>query len=610
MNSKNLNRIGFISSNALRQILVSVFAMVIPFLVIHYASKEIWGEFVSFLLYSLVVSQIINWGNKEYLLRTFSVTPSKIKENFSTVFVTRLPLVFLFSVIGFFCFSLDLAIYTFLWILGRFLIHSYEVLVIFEKKFKMAVLIEMGSFLIFGLAFYLFKSVLALKLLLILYSLYQFLKGICYLLLFKKSLKFKNISFDYNYYKVSFWFFLLSILGFLASKIDVYVVERFGNKIITSDYQVVNGLLVFIMTISPFIYLPFTKNIYRSTDIIMQKVKKTVGFLGLIIVPTSLVFVYFILKFYLQLEFKYWFYAIAFLYVYPSFIYGIEIINLFKQNKEKKVVLFLLLGVISNILLNYFFIISNYGIQGVLLGSAIAQLITLFLFESSNTFLNDLRFMQHKRFYSKLITNGDLCFDIGANIGTKSKLYLALGARVIAFEPQSSCIPSLSKIKESNNNFDFYAIAIGDINKKEELHLANHIEVATLSNEFITFYSNDKIFWNEKEIVTVNTINTVIEKYGIPNYCKIDTEGYELNILSSLSHKIPIIEFEFTEGFFDNTLKIIDLLDTNSAVFNYIINENLKFKLENWVSATEFKKIILSLPKNRLHGNIFVKTDV
>jgi FkbM family methyltransferase len=214
-----------------------------------------------------------------------------------------------------------------------------------------------------------------------------------------------------------------------------------------------------------------------------------------------------------------------------------------------------------------------------------------------------------KKFYSQLIKKNDLCFDIGANIGSKSKLFLSLKAKVIAFEPQSSCISSLSKIKQSNSNFDFHSIAVGDKNESKALHLANHSELATLSNEFIAFYSNKEIYWNKNETVKAMTLNSIVEMYGTPNFCKIDTEGYEFNILSSLSYKIPIIEFEFTEGFFENTLKILDLIDSENTTFNYILNENLQFKLKKWVSSEELKSIFLTLPKNRLHGNIFVKTN-
>jgi 16S rRNA A1518/A1519 N6-dimethyltransferase RsmA/KsgA/DIM1 with predicted DNA glycosylase/AP lyase activity len=42
-------------------------------------------------------------------------------------------------------------------------------------------------------------------------------------------------------------------------------------------------------------------------------------------------------------------------------------------------------------------------------------------------------------FYSRLIKRDDLCFDIGANIGDKTNVFVRLGAVVVAVEPQESC---------------------------------------------------------------------------------------------------------------------------------------------------------------------------
>jgi hypothetical protein len=189
--------------------------------------------------------------------------------------------------------------------------------------------------------------------------------------------------------------------------------------------------------------------------------------------------------------------------------------------------------------------------------------------------------LKRRYFYSKLIRKNDLCFDIGANIGTKSKLFLSLGTNVIAFEPQHLCVNSLEKIKKSYKKFEYNQIAVGA----------------------------EKIQWKGKEIVAVKTLNSIIEEFGIPYYCKIDTEGFEFNILSSLSYEIPIIEFEFTEGFFEETLRIIELFKSNTFQFNLILNEKPKFYLKKWVSAEELLKIFSNLPKKELHGNIFIKTN-
>src|SRR5262245_55918355 len=42
-------------------------------------------------------------------------------------------------------------------------------------------------------------------------------------------------------------------------------------------------------------------------------------------------------------------------------------------------------------------------------------------------------------FYSSFLAPGDLCFDVGANIGNRVKIFLAIGARVVAVEPQREC---------------------------------------------------------------------------------------------------------------------------------------------------------------------------
>lgn len=359
--------------------------MLVPFLVIYYSKKEIWGEFVSILLFTLIATQFINWGNKEYLLRVFSKIPSEIKNTISSNLVTRFPLVILFSTIGFFYFKLDFGFYIFLWLLGRFLIHSFEVLIVYEKKFVYSTIIESVCFLIFLLTFYYFKSDFSLQTLVILYSLYQLIKGLSYLFLFKEIICFNKISFNFNFYKISFWFFLLSFLGFLTSKIDVYVVDYFLDNKTLANYQIINSLLIFVMSISALIYNPFTKNIYRTNENVIIKTKKTLLYLGIIIVPISILVFNFVLKYFLNISFSIYFYIIAILYVFPSFIYGIDIIELFKQNQERKVVLYLIFGILINVIITSILLYYNFGITGALFGAMFSQLLILILLKVNST---------------------------------------------------------------------------------------------------------------------------------------------------------------------------------------------------------------------------------
>src|SRR5680860_148135 len=57
-----------------------------------------------------------------------------------------------------------------------------------------------------------------------------------------------------------------------------------------------------------------------------------------------------------------------------------------------------------------------------------------------------MRPVQRKRqreFYGGFLRTGQLVFDVGANVGDRSAVFLALGAKVIAVEPQQACVEAL-----------------------------------------------------------------------------------------------------------------------------------------------------------------------
>ena len=608
MNLIKKSKISLLSTNVIRQVLIAAFGLVIPFLVVDFCSKNLWGSFVSIWLYVLFAIQISNWGNKDYLLRKFSKSPSQLKVEFSSILLLRIPILILFIIASFIFFESEICLYLIPWLVGRYFFHSYEVLVMYEKKFKEAIGLEFISFMLFLYLFSNWSSSCDLVILIQLFGFYQLIKGFAYVALFHSFFTF-TINYSLSYFSKSFWFFLMASMGFFSSKIDVCIIERFGNKILTSDYQILNSMFIFIMSISAFIYGPFMKNMYRNSTDLVIKIKKLIFYFGLILVPIALVFVYFLNNYFLKLYLGFNFYIIAFFYIMPSFIYGIEIVKLFKQQQEKIVFFILLIGIITNGIVTSILLYNENEITNILLGSAVVQLLVLVLFENINSLKAKIKIIKQKHFYSKFNLKNKLCFDIGANIGYKSSIFASLNAKVIAFEPQSNCIPFLEKIKTKYPNFIYKKIAIGDVEKSTELHIGNHIEIATLSKSFIDFYQTKENTWNTKEIVNVSTLNKMIELYGIPYYCKIDTEGYEWQILNSLSYSIPLIEFEFTEGFFDDTLKIIALFDENLVTFNYILNENTTFKLKNWANKKEIISQLKLLPKNRLHGNLFIKRN-
>ncbi len=211
-------------------------------------------------------------------------------------------------------------------------------------------------------------------------------------------------------------------------------------------------------------------------------------------------------------------------------------------------------------------------------------------------------------FYKKLINKGDLCFDIGANLGTKSLVFLKLKASVVAYEPQEFCIQRLKKIQKKHSIFRCFQLAIGDSNTQGELKIGNHIEIATLSKKFINYFQNEHVYWKHTSAINIVTLDSQIAKFGIPKFCKIDTEGFEYTILKKLTHSIPVIEFEFTGGFIGETILAINHINSlGKYEYNYILNEHPKWIFKEWGSSKEIKKAIEKLDTKMLHGNIFAK---
>jgi hypothetical protein len=53
------------------------------------------------------------------------------------------------------------------------------------------------------------------------------------------------------------------------------------------------------------------------------------------------------------------------------------------------------------------------------------------------------------RFYGAFVSAGDLVFDVGAHVGNRTAVFLELGARVVAVEPQAQCVAELQRSSRS-----------------------------------------------------------------------------------------------------------------------------------------------------------------
>jgi FkbM family methyltransferase len=191
--------------------------------------------------------------------------------------------------------------------------------------------------------------------------------------------------------------------------------------------------------------------------------------------------------------------------------------------------------------------------------------------------------------YDKIVKSGSLCFDIGANIGDKTNYMLSLGAKVIAFEPLSECYGRLQVRYLGNSNVVVENIGLSDKKETKELRIGSYHSISSMSEDFIREASKERFAgysWNNVEHVQVDTLDNMITKHGMPDYCKLDVEGYEYNVLLGLSKSVPCLSIEFTPELKDNTLKCMEhMLSINADyVFNYTEQESMEFIFPEYIT--------------------------
>jgi len=215
-------------------------------------------------------------------------------------------------------------------------------------------------------------------------------------------------------------------------------------------------------------------------------------------------------------------------------------------------------------------------------------------------------------FYSQFIKKGNLCFDIGANIGDKTAMFLQLGAEVVAVEPQESCWRFLKR--RFNNNVHIVNKALDKSVSRKEFFIDRSHTLSSMSKEWIATVKHSGRFssrhkWKDKIRIETTTLDLLIKEFGRPDFCKIDVEGFELDVLQGLSQPIRTISLEFIPERIDASLKCIDYLNKlGNAEFNYCLNNSMSFALPEWNDCEGIKDRLIKFDKNAKNfGDIYVR---
>ncbi|MCB0401062.1 MAG: FkbM family methyltransferase [Flavobacteriales bacterium] len=234
-----------------------------------------------------------------------------------------------------------------------------------------------------------------------------------------------------------------------------------------------------------------------------------------------------------------------------------------------------------------------------------------FALDVENKLITMFKKGERKAFYGQFIQKGDLVFDVGANKGNRTVIFLDLGAKVVAVEPQKECYEHLTK--RFGNKIELVKLGLGEAESTATMYVSGSTLISSFSKDHVDMMQEDRFkgaAWGKTIEVKMTTMDKLIEQHGVPAFCKVDVEGYEYDVLKGLSQPVGAMSLEYIVP--ENTQVLVNCLEHLNKLgqieCNFSYGESMKFNLPTWKTGPEMIAYVQSQEfTDTSYGDVYVR---
>ncbi len=210
-----------------------------------------------------------------------------------------------------------------------------------------------------------------------------------------------------------------------------------------------------------------------------------------------------------------------------------------------------------------------------------------------------------------MVRPGDLAFDVGAHVGDRTRVLAALGARVVAVEPQPRLARFLRLAFRRQPRVTVVEAAVGARPGTLPLNVnTRNPTVSTASKALVAAAPRQAAWrrevWDEVVTVPVTTLDALIAEHGKPRFLKVDVEGMEDAVLEGLSTPVPALSFEFTTLQRDVASAALARAEAlGHRRYNLSLGESHTMRFSAEVGAGRIARALADLPDEANSGDVY-----